>query len=184
MKKLVYSLLFISGTIMMVSCGGKDKKDDHSDDMEDMTMNEGSVFQFASYTAGDSSRTRSFGKTITADGAANVKNVAADKAKANGYTGKVSGTVTSVCQAKGCWMTLDAGNGQTMMVTFKDYAFFVPKDISGQTVIIEGKAEIRTVSVDEQKHLAGDAGKSQAEIDAITTTKEELRFVADGVLLK
>lgn len=182
MKKLVYSLLLISGTIMMVSCGGKDKEDDHNHDMEDMTMNEGSVFQLASYVASDSART--FGKAITADGAANIKNVAADKQKADGYTGKVAGTVTSVCQAKGCWMTLDAGNGQTMMVTFKDYAFFVPKDITGSKVVIEGKAEIRNVSIDEQKHLAADAGKSQAEIDAITTTKEELRFVADGVLIK
>jgi len=182
MKKLLYSLLFISGTIMMVACGGKDEKDKDADDMEDLTMNEASVFQLASYTASDSARL--FGKAITADGAANIKNVAADKAKADGYTGKVVGKVTSVCQAKGCWMTLDAGNGQSMMVTFKDYAFFVPKDITGQSVVIEGKAAIRTVSVDEQKHLAADAGKSQAEIDAITTSKEELRFVADGVLLK
>ena len=34
MKKLVYSLLIISGTIMMVSCGGKDKKDDNADDVD------------------------------------------------------------------------------------------------------------------------------------------------------
>ena len=182
MKKLVYSLLIISGTIMMVSCGGKDKKDDNADDMEDLTMNEGSVFQFASYTPADSART--FGKKITADGANNVYNVAADKAKANGFTGKVSGKVTNVCQAKGCWMTLDAGNGETMMVTFKDYGFFVPKDITGATVVIDGKAEIREVSVDEQRHMAADAGKSQKEIDAITTPKQELRFVADGVLIK
>jgi hypothetical protein len=182
MKKVIYSLLVISGTIMMVSCGGKDKKDDHSEDMEDLTMNEGSVFQFASYTPGDSAKT--YGKAITSDGAANIKNVASNKATANGYTGKVTGTVTSVCQAKGCWMTLDAGNGETMMVTFKDYGFFVPKDISGKTVVIEGKAEIRTVSVDEQRHLAADAGKSQKEIEAITEPKDELRFVADGVLIK
>ena len=81
-------------------------------------------------------------------------------------------------------MTLDAGNGETMMVTFKDYGFFVPKDITGATVVIDGKAEIREVSVDEQRHMAADAGKSQKEIDAITTPKQELRFVADGVLIK
>lgn len=182
MKKLVYSLLFVSGTIMMVSCGGKDKKGDDAEDMEDMTMSEGSVYQLASYTPGDSSKT--YGKAITADGAANILNVAANKAKADGYTGKVFGTVTGVCQAKGCWMTLDAGNGETMMVTFKDYGFFVPKDITGKTVVVEGKAEIREVSVDEQRHLAADAGKSQKEIDAITQPKQELRFVADGVLIK
>lgn len=181
MKKLSLSLLFAAGALMMVSCGGKDKKDDGADDMEDMTMSD-SPFQLASYVSADTSST--FGKKITAEGATNVYNLAADHAKANGFTGKVTGTVTGVCQAKGCWMTLDTGNGTSMMVTFADYGFFVPKDITGKQVVIEGKAEIRTVSVDEQKHLAGDAGKPQSEIDKITQPKEELRFVADGVLVK
>lgn len=181
MKKIIYSLLFISGSMMMISCGDKDHKD-HDDDMEDLTMNNASVFQLAGYVSGDSTRT--YGKAFNPSGAANIYNIAASKEKANGYTGKVTGKVTSVCQAKGCWMTLDAGNGETMMVTFKDYAFFVPKDITGQTVVIDGKAEIREVSIDEQRHLAADAGKSQQEIDAITKPKEELRFVADGVIIK
>ena len=98
MKKLVYSLLLVSGTIMMVSCGGKDKKDDNADDMEDLTMNEGSVFQFASYTPADSART--YGKAITADGANNIYNVAANKEKANGYTGKVTGKVPAFARPK------------------------------------------------------------------------------------
>ncbi|MFI5171374.1 MAG: DUF4920 domain-containing protein [Chitinophagales bacterium] len=182
MKKVLFALLLTSGTMLMISCGGKDKKDD--DDYEDMTLADQSVFQLASYSHEDSTKAKSFGKSITADGAVNILNLAADPAKANGYTGKVTGVVTSVCHNKGCWMTLDTGSGEDMMVTFTDYGFFVPKDITGKTVIMEGKAEMRTVTVDEQKHLAGDAGKSQAEIDKITTAKQELRFVADGVLIR
>ncbi len=173
-------MLIAGSTLMMAACGGKDKE--HSeDDMDSLTKTE-SPFQLASYTPADSAKT--FGKKITAEGATNAYNLAADLSKANGFTGKVTGTVTGVCQAKGCWMTLDTGNGNSMMVTFKDYGFFVPKDITGKSVVIDGKAEIRTVSVDEQRHLAADAGKSQAEIDKITEPKEELRFVADGVLVK
>lgn len=182
MKKTIYALLITSSTLLMMSCGGKDKKDDDVNDYDDMTMSEQNPYQLASYVAVDSSK--NFGKAISPDGGINIKNLAADKSKAEGYEGKVTGTVTSVCQNKGCWMTLDAGNGQTMMVTFKDYGFFVPSDITGKTVTMEGKSEMRTVSVDEQKHLAGDAGKSQAEIDAITQPKQELRFVADGVAIK
>lgn len=173
-------MLIAGGTLLMAACGGKDKE--HSEDEMDSLTKAESPFQLAGYVVTDSAKT--YGKKITADGATNAYNLAADLAKANGFTGKVSGTVTSVCQAKGCWMTLDTGNGSTMMVTFKDYGFFVPKDISGKTVVIDGKAEIRTVSVDEQRHLAADAGKSQAEIDKITEPKEELRFVADGVIVK
>lgn len=182
MKKLIYSLLITSSALLMVSCGGKDKKDGEGDDDIDLTMNEQSNFQLASYVSSDTAR--HFGKVITADGGVNIYNLAANETTANGYTGKVTGKVTSVCQNKGCWLTLDAGNGKTMMVTFKDYGFFVPKDLaSGTVVTMEGKAELRTVTVDEQKHLAGDAGKSQSEIDAITQPKQELRFVADGVVI-
>ena len=183
MKKLIYSLLITSSAILMVSCGGKDKKDDGGEDDIDLTMAEQSPYQLASYISADTAR--HFGKTITPDGGVNIYNLAADETKANGFEGKVTGKVTSVCQNKGCWMTMDAGNGKTVMVTFKDYGFFVPKDLaSGTTVTMEGKAELRTVTVDEQRHLAGDAGKSQAEIDAITEPKQELRFVADGVVIK
>ncbi len=182
MKKLIYSLLITSSAILMVSCGGKDKKDGDEEEY-DLTMAEQSQFQLASYVSSDTAK--HFGKTITSDGGVNIYNLAANESTANGYTGKVTGKVTSVCQNKGCWLTMDTGNGKTMMVTFKDYAFFVPKDLaSGTVVTMEGKAELRTVTVDEQRHLAGDAGKSQSEIDAITQPKQELRFVADGVVIK
>lgn len=179
MKKVIYILALSAGLLSLAACGGKDKEEYPMDD-EDTSLNAAPV-QFASYAAGgDSSKT--FGKAISAEGASNVQNLMHDS-KAENYTGKVTGTVVSVCQNKGCWMKLDAGNGQTMMVTFKDYGFFVPKDIAGQTVVIDGVAAMKTVSVEEQRHYAKDAGKTQAEIDAITQPKTELSFVADGVLL-
>ena len=93
------------------------------------------------------------------------------------------GEVSEVCQAKGCWMTIAAGSDQTMMVKFKDYGFFMPKDISGREVVMNGKAYYQTTSVDELRHYAEDAGKSADEIAAITEPKRELRFLADGVQL-
>lgn len=93
----------------------------------------------------------------------------------------VQGEVTSVCQAKGCWMTI-AGRDD-MMVKFKDYGFFMPKDIDGRDVIMHGKAYYQITPLDELRHYAEDAGKSAEEIAAITETKKELRFLASGVLL-
>ena len=80
-------------------------------------------------------------------------------------------------------MTIAAGSDQTMMVKFKDYGFFMPKDISGREVVMNGKAYYQTTSVDELRHYAEDAGKSADEIAAITEPKRELRFLADGVQL-
>lgn len=97
---------------------------------------------------------------------------------------KISAEVNEVCQAKGCWMTLKLGNGEEAMVKFKDYAFFMPKDISGKKVIINGKAFVNEVPVEEQRHYAEDGGKSKEEVAAITIPKKTYSFEADGVLIK
>jgi hypothetical protein len=93
------------------------------------------------------------------------------------------GTVNEVCQAKGCWMTIAASDDDEMMVKFKDYGFFMPMDISGREVIMQGMAYYQITPVDELRHYAEDAGKSEEEITAITEPKRELRFLADGVQL-
>ena len=93
------------------------------------------------------------------------------------------GTVHEVCQAKGCWMTLALDDGQEMMVKFKDYGFFVPKDIGEREVVLHGVAYYQVTPVDELRHYAEDAGKSPEEVNGITVPKRELRFLADGVQL-
>lgn len=95
----------------------------------------------------------------------------------------LQGTVNAVCQAKGCWMTIAAGDDTEMMVKFKDYGFFMPKDISGREVIMHGMAYYQITPVDELRHYAEDAGKSVDEIAQITEPKKELYFLADGVQL-
>ena len=94
------------------------------------------------------------------------------------------GEVASVCQSKGCWMTMQLEDGQEVMVKFKDYAFFVPKNISGKEVILDGKAYVTEVSVEEQRHYAEDAGSSAAQIAAISKPALTLSFLADGVKIR
>lgn len=96
---------------------------------------------------------------------------------------KLVGIADAVCQAKGCWLTMKTPEGQEMRVRFKDYAFFVPKDISGKTVVINGWAHREEVPVADLQHYAKDAGKSDQEIAAITKPEEQLNFEADGVLV-
>lgn len=94
---------------------------------------------------------------------------------------KVRGTVAEVCQEKGCWMTMKIANGEDMRITFKDYKFFVPKDLAGKEVIIDGYAYVDTTSVEQLQHYAKDGGKSEAEIAAIVSPKAEISFEAKGV---
>ena len=100
-------------------------------------------------------------------------------------TTAVRGTVVEVCQKKGCWMTLQPAGAVAetapYMVRFKDYGFFMPKTLSGAEVVVEGTARRTVTPIDELRHYAEDAGKTPAEIAAITEPREEISFEATGV---
>lgn len=95
----------------------------------------------------------------------------------------VVAVVGEVCQVKGCWMNITDGTvgGEEAFVQFKDYGFFMPKDLTGQKVALFGKAYYETTSVEDLKHYAEDKKATQEEIDAITEPKVELKFLASGV---
>lgn len=94
---------------------------------------------------------------------------------------QVKGKVTSVCEKRGCWANVDLGNGKTVFVKMKDYAFFVPMDLVGKSVLLSGEAYQESTSVEEQRHYAEDAKKSKEEIEAITEAKVNNRFTAAGI---
>lgn len=96
---------------------------------------------------------------------------------------KVQGEVVTVCKKKGCFVKLKAANNETIFVKFKDYAFFLPKDIEGKQIVIDGTAERKVTSVAALKHYAEDAKKSPEEIAKITAPKEEITFMAKGVVI-
>lgn len=124
------------------------------------------------------------GKKISEKGAIPATQLAMKMGEKEKMPAKVEGTVESVCQMKGCWMKVKTGDGQVMRVSFKDYGFFVPKDIVGKTVVMEGIAETTTTPVSELRHYAQDAGKSKEEVERITEPEKALTFVADGVIVK
>ncbi|MFG6687136.1 DUF4920 domain-containing protein [Mariniflexile sp. HNIBRBA6329] len=129
----------------------------------------------------------SFGEKISADEAKEASFMALQYKHmqvGDSVNSKRKAKVMDVCQAKGCWMTLNLEDGSEVMVKFKDYGFFVPKDITGKEVIVNGKAFVNEVSVDEQRHYAEDAGKTSEEIASITQPKRTYSFEADGVLIK
>lgn len=126
---------------------------------------------------------QTYGAAITAEGAQPLAALPTLLGTQDSAQVKLTGQVREVCQAKGCWMTMQLADGREMRVKFKDYAFFVPKDISGKTIVINGWAHRETVPVADLQHYAQDAGKSAAEIAAIIEPRQQLNFEADGVLI-
>ncbi|GHC55368.1 DUF4920 domain-containing protein [Ulvibacter litoralis] len=165
MKKI---LLVLVVAMMAVSCNNTVKKEASEEKMETSKI-----------------EYKSFGDVITDE------NVVSKEAMQEKYASlkpgdtvavKFKTEVKSVCQSKGCWMRMDLGEEEAM-VKFKDYAFFMPKDIAGQEVIVDGVAFVEEMSVDEQRHYAEDAGKTPEEVAAITAPKRTLSFMSNGVLI-
>ena len=91
--------------------------------------------------------------------------------------------MVEVCQASGCWIKIDKGNGETIMAKAEEESFFMPKDIVGKDVVISGEAKSKDVSVKQLRHYAIDAGKSKEEIEKITTPQKQIIIMAKGVLV-
>jgi hypothetical protein len=95
----------------------------------------------------------------------------------------VEGKVADVCQMKGCWMVLTDGT-RAVRTTFKDYGFFVPKDLSGRTVVAEGVLARETVDEETRRHYAGESGQSAAQIATIRGPSDEYTFIASSVTVR
>lgn len=125
-----------------------------------------------------------YGESISTEGALSLADLSTEVANKDSVTLTLKGTIEQTCARKGCWMTVKDENGMATRVTFKDYGFFVPTSgAEGKEVVFSGVAKKKVTDVATLRHFAEDAGKSQEEIDAITEPKEEIEFVASGVVI-
>jgi hypothetical protein len=129
----------------------------------------------------------------TPEGAMPVRAVVAEHAQYVDQPVKLEGMATSVCQRMGCWLMLDAGDGQHVRVHVDrddegDYRFTLPETVVGQRVIVQGRLFEHELSADEQAHYAEDAG-AEGDAEAPRDTPEaaprpELRVTATAVLVE
>jgi len=124
-----------------------------------------------------------FGEEISPEGYTALSDVIDDFELDTEKTYKISGTLSAVCQEKGCWTILKTDDGREMRMTFKNYSFFLPIDYAGRTAVAEGVGFRKVTSVEELRHYAEDAKKPADEILAITEPKTEYLFEARGVLI-
>ena len=98
---------------------------------------------------------------------------------------KVEAVINSICQKKGCWMYVDLGEENEMLVRFKDYGFFVPKSgIEGKQILMSGEIFRDTISVDRLRHYAEDAKRSEEEIAQIVSPEFKINMIANGVAIR
>lgn len=89
---------------------------------------------------------------------------------------KISGTITKVCQKKGCWLILTDGD-RFARVTFKDYKTFVPTDTGTEPSLILGVLSEKELTASAAKHYAKDAGESTVSVGA----RREYSIIAEAI---
>lgn len=168
MKKITLVFAIVS---LITACGKKENSQQEADNIATL----------------DTLTYQSFGTEITTDNALSKEEMLVQyQSLSVGDTLQVkfASEIKKTCKKKGCWMTLDLSNEKQAFIKFKDYAFFVPKEGAEQhRTIVSGKAFVSETSVEDLKHYAKDAGKTEEEIETITEPKVEYGFMADGVLI-
>lgn len=119
-----------------------------------------------------------FGGGITLAATQSLSAVMAEPERHTDAPVVVRARISDVCQRKGCWTILREGES-TVRVRFKDYGFFLPKDISGREALVEGVVTIRTMSEREARHFASETRGGKP--DEIHGPQREIGFVATGV---
>ena len=168
-------MIFLATVFLAVSCNNGNEADE-VDDID-------TIASVENIESDELPSTGNFGENITDENAVVASTLTQQMKDKDSLEIKLVGQINEVCQKKGCWMTMMAGN-ESMRIVFKDYDFFVPKDASGKEAVIKGTAYRKVTSVDDLRHYAEDEGKSKEEIAAITQPKEEIEFVADGVIIR
>ncbi|HBH05482.1 MAG TPA: DUF4920 domain-containing protein [Flavobacteriales bacterium] len=167
-------LAIIFSTLFVISCGSGTNEEQGSDEQ---STSEELVENVYPYTAGEE---------FDASNAVSPEEFYAMFSTKGLDTMKVTieSEVLSSCKRKGCWMKVDAADAGEMMVRFKDYDFFVPLDAAGHRTTINGFAYYDTISVEELRHYAMDAGADADSVESITDPKVVLSYEATGVYVQ
>lgn len=96
---------------------------------------------------------------------------------------KVEGEVSEVCKKAGCWLKMATADGKEIFIA-TNHEFFVPVDIVGKTVVVDGNAYKSVTTVEELRHYAEDEGQSADEIAKITEPVTEYKLLAKGLVIK
>jgi hypothetical protein len=168
MKKIFLSILVLVAAVTACNQKESSEKSTEAKEKEEVDMKKADAF---------------LGESFNVENEIQLASLVSDMNSNDSVMAVVEAKVTEVCQAKGCWMKVDLPNGESMRVTFKDYGFFMPKDLAGKSVKMIGTAKIEETDVETLKHFAEDGGKSEEEIAQITEPKMDYKFVASGVKL-
>ncbi len=130
-------------------------------------------------TQADASGVITRGDEIGDSPVVSLQTVAEDPEKYKDKKVIIEGIIETVCQHKGCWMTVVSETGKPgVRVTFKNYGFFVPKDAAELKVRAEGKIKLTELTEEEACKAKKEGTKMSCDHGG---KPNEISFVASAV---
>ncbi len=107
--------------------------------------------------------------------------ILADKPAYDGKTVRVSGTVSAVCEKKGCWLEMiDGEGGEDVFVKFTCpvKGRLIPMKAVNHRVVVEGKIIMGEITEAEARHYAEDKGAGPEAIAKIVGPQKQISIQA------
>lgn len=114
-----------------------------------------------------------FGAAVTVKKSVPVAKLAAAPAKFEGKTVRIEGTVSEVCQGRGCWVRVKDDKGQLFLAKSLDESVLLPKDCAGQYVVVQGV--VTALKAKPHEHEEGEAHECPTPEFVVATQGIELR---------
>lgn len=112
---------------------------------------------FACAQNNQQSEVQKFGGEVTIAESTPIAQVIQDAEKYVGNEVRLTGTISEICQKKGCWLKMTDGQNE-LTIRFKDYAFFVPTDAVNSQVTVQGIFEVAM-----NDHIMQEANKNKSD---------------------
>ncbi len=107
--------------------------------------------------------------------------ILADKAAYDGKSVRVSGTVSAVCQKRGCWLRMvDGEGGEDVFVKFTCpvEGRLIPMKAVNHRVVVEGQITMAEITEELARHYAEDKGASPEEIAKIVGPQKQISIAS------
>jgi len=99
-----------------------------------------------------------FGAPLTVTQPTSLAAIVATPQPFNGQTVRVDGTVSAVCQARGCWMQL-TDNDQRVHIRMHGHSFFIPRNATGHHARVQGTV----IAANAEGHCESEAAEATGQ---------------------
>ncbi len=118
------------------------------------------------------------GKTLNKSASVEVNQLVTEPARFHGQTVTVHGTVSAVCQKKGCWLQLQTGTSQPIFrLEVNDGELVFPVSAHGKTAYASGTLQVENLTLQQTQDYLAHRAAEQGNVFDVSMVHEPLTIL-------